>query len=397
MNKGRVVVTGMSMMSAGGDGAAKFVERSRNSVCGIKKNTLFSTERLRTDYFGQIEKDYIYEIENLNQESRIESIFKDLSKQLLDDAKISVEEIKVEKNKAAFSFATSVGVNDYITASAENKIPNSIAKMNVIKFSRKLGVRGPVYINTSACAAGTTAIGLAYSLIISNKADIVITGGIDPLTEFSSFGFHSLQNLSPVPCRPFDRSRNGITLGEGGALFVLESLEHAQKRNAHIRGEILGYGLGNDAYHATSPDPTGNGAYRVMKQALKQADIGIDQVEYINAHGTGTIINDDMEIKAIDKLGFTGNVTSTKAQIGHCLAAAGAIEAASVILSIENDEIYPSQNLENAIPINSGGKFVKGSTLKNHINYALSNSFAFAGNAASVAIGRYKDEASERN
>ena len=124
MNKRRVVVTGMSMMSAGGDGAAKFVERSRNSVCGIKKNTLFSTEKLRTDYFGQIEKDYIYEIENLNQESRIESIFKDLSKQLLDDAKISVEEIKVEKNKAAFSFATSVGVNDYITASAENKITN---------------------------------------------------------------------------------------------------------------------------------------------------------------------------------------------------------------------------------------------------------------------------------
>lgn len=393
MNNKRVVVTGMSMICSGGNGTTEFVEKAKNAVCGIKKTTLFNTEKLRTDYFGQVNKEYIYEIEQIDQESRIEGLFRDLSADLMKDSGLTVEDIRKEKNRAGFSFATSVGVNDYITATVEEKIPDSIAKTNVIKFSKKLGVRGPVYINTSACAAGTTAVGIAYSLIISGKADLVVAGGIDPLTEFSSFGFHSLQNLSPVPCRPFDQSRNGITLGEGGALFVLESLEHAQKRNAKIRGEILGYGLGNDAYHATSPDPTGEGAYRVMKQALEQADISIDEVQYINAHGTGTIINDDMEIKAIDKLGFKGSVTSTKAQIGHCLAAAGAIEMASVILSIENNEIYPSQNLENAMPINSGGKFVVNTTAKDHIDHALSNSFAFAGNSASIAIGRYMDEA----
>jgi 3-oxoacyl-[acyl-carrier-protein] synthase II len=279
-----------------------------------------------------------------------------------------------------------VGVNDYVSGHVKGTIKNSISKSNIYKLPKKLKIKGPVFVNTSACAAGTTAIGTAYSLVNSGICDMVITGGIDPLTEFSSYGFHSLQNLSSTPCRPFDKDRDGITLGEGGALFVLESYESAQKRNAKMYCEVLGYGLGNDAYHATSPDPSGDGAYRVMTQALNQADIAPAEIDYINTHGTGTEINDSMEIKAIERLTSECHVNSIKSQVGHCLAAAGAVEFAATVLSIENSYVYPNINICN--PINSLEEVkLSAELVQKDIHYALSNSFAFAGNAASIVVG----------
>ena len=385
--KRRVVVTGLSMLCAGGNNKEEFIKNSRAGKCSIRKTDLFPTEKLRTSYFGQIKKPYIYEVENLEEQSRLECIFHDLGEQLLEDGGITAEYIKGKKEKAAFSFATSVGANDYITAHVKGTIKNSLGKSNIYKLPRQLGVGGAVFINTSACAAGTTALGTAYSLITSGAADLVIAGGVDPLTEFSSYGFHSLQNLSSSPCRPFDQNRDGITLGEGGALFIIEELSAAQERKAHIYAEILGYGLGNDAYHATSPDPSGDGAYRVIKQAIGQADIKESQIDYINAHGTGTVINDGMEIKAIERLNGECIVTSTKSQIGHCLAAAGAIEFAATVLSVEENEIYPSVNITDEIKKSSKITIVKDKPEKKEVRYALSNSFAFAGNAASIVVG----------
>lgn len=387
--KRRVVVTGLSMLCAGGSNKEEFMENARAGKCSIRKTDLFPTQKLRTDYFGQVGKSYIYEVENMEEESRVECIFRDLGEQLLADADITEADIRGKGERAAFSFATSVGANDYITAHVKGTIPNSLGKSNLYKLPKQLGVGGAVFINTSACAAGTTALGTAYSLIASGAADLVIAGGADPLTEFSSYGFHSLQNLSSIPCRPFDKNRDGITLGEGGALFVLEELSAAKERNAHIYAELLGYGLGNDAYHATSPDPTGNGAYRVMKQAIEQAGIRESDIDYINAHGTGTVINDGMEIKAIERLDGNCTVTSTKSQIGHCLAAAGAIEFAATVLSIEKEEIYPSVNITEEIEKDAKIAIVKEKSEKKEIRYALSNSFAFAGNAASIAVGGY--------
>lgn len=387
--KRRVVVTGLSMLCAGGSNKEEFITNARAGKCSIRKTDLFPTEKLRTDYFGQVGKSYPYEVQTKEEKSRLECIFSDLGQQLLADAGITEEDIREKKERAAFSFATSVGANDYITAHVKGTIPNSLAKSNLYKLPRQLGVGGAVFINTSACAAGTTALGTAYSLIASGAADLVIAGGADPLTEFSAYGFHSLQSLSNIPCRPFDKNRDGITLGEGGALFVLEELSCAKERNAHIYAEILGYGLGNDAYHATSPDPSGNGAYRVMKQAICQAGIKETEIDYINAHGTGTVINDSMEVKAIERLEGGATVTSTKSQIGHCLAAAGAIEFAATVLSMEQKEIFPSVNITEEIEKDPKIVFVKEQTEKKEIQYALSNSFAFAGNAASIAVGGY--------
>lgn len=383
----RVVVTGLSVMAANGRNKKEFLQHSAAGIGGIRKNSLFSTENLRTDYFGQIDRAYIYEVEALNQASRLETIFADLMNDLYLDAGLTVEIVEKKREKAGFSFATSVGANDYVTAHVKGNIQNSISKSNIHKLPEKLGIKGPIFINTSACSAGTTAIGTAFSLISSGEADFMIAGGIDPLTEFSSYGFHSLQNLSSSPCRPFDQKRDGITLGEGGALFVLEDYATAKERKAHIYGEILGYGLGNDAYHATSPDPSGAGAKRVMKQALKQSKISKDLIDYVNAHGTGTQINDSMEFKAIREINSNCFVSSTKSHTGHCLAAAGAVEFAAILLSIENEMIFANLNLEEALEENEK-QLVRNTVINQKINYALSNSFAFAGNAASLAVRR---------
>lgn len=390
--KRRVVVTGMSVLCAGGNDKNAFMQNTRTGKCSIRKTDLFSTEKLRTDYFGQIEKPYIYEVEKEDQPSRLECLFADLGEQLLEDARLTKEEIAGKEERAGFSFATSVGANDYITAYVKGTMKNALAKSNLYKLPSALGIGGPVFVNTSACAAGTTAIGTAYSMLVSGAADMVIAGGIDPLTEFSSYGFHSLQNLSAVPCRPFDKNRDGITLGEGGALFVLEELTAARERGAHIYAELSGYGLGNDAYHATSPDPSGKGACRVMKQAMEQAGIQPEEVDYVNAHGTGTLINDSTEVKAMEQLGLSCAVTSTKSQIGHCLAAAGAIEFAATVLSMQEQEIFPGVHLSEEMETQAPIRFVKDRAEKRRIKYALSNSFAFAGNAAVAAIGRYEND-----
>lgn len=388
----RVVVTGLSVMAANGRDKNEFLQHSAAGLGGIRKNSLFPTKNLRTDYFGQINCEYIYEVEKLSQESRLESIFADLMDDLYLDAGLTQKMVEQKREKAGFSFATSVGVNDYVTAHVKGRIQNSISKSNIYKLPEKLGIKGPIFINTSACSAGTTAIGTGFSLILSGEVDFMIAGGIDPLTEFSSYGFHSLQNLSSSPCRPFDRNRDGITLGEGGALFVLEDYTAALKRGAYIYGEILGYGLGNDAYHATSPDPSGAGAIRVMNQALKQSRIAKEQIDYVNAHGTGTQINDSMEFKAIQEINSTCLVSSTKSHTGHCLAAAGAVEFAAVLLSIENELIFANLNLEEALDGDRDQKQLVSNTLINQkVNYALSNSFAFAGNAASLAVRRGVD------
>lgn len=373
-------------MCANGNNKVEFAQNAKKARCGIRKTTLFPTEKLCTDYYGQLNKDYIYEVDSLDDKSRMENIYEDLMYQLLEDADLSLEDIKGREERIGFSFATSVGANDYITAHVKGTIKHAIAKSNIYKLISNYGIAGPAFINTSACAAGTTAIGIAYSLVTSGVVDMVIAGGADPLTEFSSYGFHSLKNMSDEPCKPFDQKRKGINLGEGGALFVIESYESAKQRNAKIYAEVMGYGLGNDAYHATSPDPTGEGAYRVMIQALTQAEILPAEVDYINAHGTGTLINDSMESKAIEKLACRGSVTSTKSQTGHCLAAAGAIEFAATILCMQEGIIYPNVNLDEPIEAQNIN-FVKGESQQQKVKHAISNSFAFAGNSASIVLG----------
>ena len=308
------------------------------------------------------------------------------------------------KERACLSFATSLGTNCNLLQyekeinqgkDAKREWMISIAKL-VPGIKEILGIEGGCFTTTTACAASTTGIGIGYDLIKFGKADLVIVGGADPLNEFSYYGFNALHALSKSICKPFDRERDGINIGEGCGFITLESIESAKRRNAKIYGEIFGYGINNDAYHITSPDPEGRGAYLSMKMACEQGENNLESINYINAHGTGTKLNDSMELKAIQKL--FGNckeevlVSSIKPLVGHCLAAAGIIEFILTILSIENVLCVGNVNLQNVINENGCKNVVLlKSNKKKKITKALTNNFAFAGNTASILLGKFKE------
>jgi 3-oxoacyl-[acyl-carrier-protein] synthase II len=256
-----------------------------------------------------------------------------------------------------------------------------------------LGVKGASEIISASCASGTTAAGMALDYIRAGLCDCAVVGGVDSLSIVTAYGFNSLKSLSGGVCNPFDEERDGINIGECGALFLFESLEHAQKRNAKIYCEVAGYALGNDAYHITSPEPNGEGAYNTMKAALDDAGIKATDIDYINAHGTGTTINDSMETKAIEKLfanvGKNIAVSSTKSLIGHCMGASGAVELASIILSMQYKKYIPMPNLKKNI-LNAENIQVSNKTFDLNIDYAISNSFAFSGNSAALIVKSFK-------
>lgn len=294
--------------------------------------------------------------------------------------------------KVALSLSTSVMGSDYIlkhVKSNESKgawIINS--KAYVTRLAKEYKIKGGCYTTSSACASGTAGLGIAYDLISYDKADIVLCGGTDHITDISIYGFNALDTLSKDICKPFDRERDGINIGEGSAFFILEEYEHAKKRNVEILSEVLGYGLSNDAYHETSPDPTGEGASRSMRMAMLEAGILKGRNVYINAHGTGTKANDSMEIKAI-KTVFPKEqvmISSTKSLTGHCLGAAGSIELAFSLMFLE--EGYAPETANSNMDIEEGEEIICSMEQSPEIHTIMSNSFAFGGNDATIIIGK---------
>lgn len=294
--------------------------------------------------------------------------------------------------KMALSISTSVMASDYILkylTEGENKeawIINS--KAYVTRIAKEYKIQGGCYTTSSACASGTAGLGVAYDLISYDKSDVVLCGGTDHITTISIYGFFALDTLSKDICKPFDKERDGINIGEGSAFFILEEFEHAKKRNAKIIAEVLGYGLSNDAYHETSPDPAGEGASKSMKMAMLEAGITDGHNLYINAHGTGTKANDSMEIKAIKTIFSKEHVmiSSTKSLTGHCLGAAGSIELALSLICLE--EGYVPKTANSNMDIEEGKDVIYSEEENRVINTVMSNSFAFGGNDATVIIGK---------
>ncbi|MBW1972977.1 MAG: beta-ketoacyl-[acyl-carrier-protein] synthase family protein, partial [Deltaproteobacteria bacterium] len=249
----------------------------------------------------------------------------------------------------------------------------------------------PIFTTTTACSSSATAIGIGADIILEGIADIMITGGSDSLCELTFGGFNSLRAMDPVTCRPFDKDRAGMVLGEGAAILVLESEQSALSRDAPILGEFLGYAMVGEAYHITAPEETGELQSYVMELALKDANISKDEIDLINAHGTGTPHNDLVETVAIKKLfgkkAYNIPVTANKSMIGHCLGSAGAVEAAASLISILEGFIPPTINIKNLDPKCDLDYVTEGARIKN-INYVLSNSFAFGGNLTSLIIGK---------
>src|SRR5438093_4079496 len=266
-------------------------------------------------------------------------------------------------------------------------IANYPAQKPVIDALEAFGIAAPCEVVSNACASGTNAIGHAFDCVRSGRYQRVLTGGYDALSELVFTGFDSLQASTPEKCRPFDRHRAGMVLGEGAAILALENLELARKRGAPVLAEIVGYGISTDNFHITQPDPSGVGPQQAMEWALQSAEISADQVDYINAHGTATIFNDAAEGKAISQL-FNGvPVSSTKSMMGHSLGAAGAIEAVISLLALRHQFLPPNINfdaLDDRLDLN----VVANESRPAVVRMALSNSFGFGGTNASILIRR---------
>jgi 3-oxoacyl-[acyl-carrier-protein] synthase II len=256
----------------------------------------------------------------------------------------------------------------------------------------RYGLAGNRATITTACSSSATSIGYGFDLIRSGDQQVVIVGGSESLSELTFAGFNALRVMSPEPCRPFDRNRRGLSLGEGSAILILEAFDHARKRGAAILAEVLGYAINSDAYHMTSPDPAAKGMRRVMTQALARADVAADQIDYVNAHGTGTRINDATEAIAIKKvLGVYRPdrlaVSSTKSMVGHCLGAAGAVEAVAAVLALQRQTVPPTIHLEVPDP-DCDLDCLPRVARPQKIRCVLSNSFAFGGNNTALVLGR---------
>src|SRR5436189_97578 len=241
----------------------------------------------------------------------------------------------------------------------------------------------------NACASGTNAIGHAFECVRSGRYRRVLAGGYDALSELVFTGFDSLQASTPEKCRPFDRHRTGMVLGEGAALLALENLDSAQRRGAPVLAEIIGYGISTDNFHITQPDPSGIGPRQAMERAVQSAHVAENEIDYINAHGTATLFNDAAEGKAINRL-FNGvPVSSTKSMMGHSLGAAGAIEAVVCLLALQHQFLPPNINFratDEDIDLN----IVANESQPASVRTVLSNSFGFGGTNASVVMQQYK-------
>src|SRR2546430_2241215 len=263
------------------------------------------------------------------------------------------------------------------------------AQKPVIDALEAFGIAAPCEVVSNACASGTNAIGHAFDCVRSGRYQRVLAGGYDAISEMVFVGFDSLQASTPEKCRPFDRHRTGMVLGEGAAILALENLESAQQRGVPVLAEIVGYGISTDNFHITQPNPSGVGLRQAMERALHSAQVSVNEVDYINAHGTATVFNDAAEGKAISAL-FNGvPVSSTKSLMGHSLGAAGAVEAVFCLLALQH-QFLPSNINFSASDDDLDLNIVANETRPAVLRTVLSNSFGFGGTNASILMSKFQ-------
>lgn len=383
----KIVITGVGVVCGNASNMGEYEKSLFEGTSGIKQCSAFDTDGLIASRFGQVD--------GLKNEGRFFALIEKSANEMLCDAGITKEKIASFGFRCKLFFGTllynSESCLSHVQAKIRGEAGSYLSHMNDFsRYAREVtGVSGTAFVCSSACASGTTAAGMAFDYIQNGLCDCAVVAGVDALSYVTACGFNALQSLSPDQCRPYNEERNGITIGEGGAFFFFEKEDHAKKRGAHIYCEVSGYAIGNDAYHITSPDPTGDGAYRTMSAALSCAGWKPSDIDYIDGHGTGSLINDSMEIKAIEKLlgGSSKSIflVSTKALIGHCMGASGALELASVLAVLKHGKTIPQPQLDNPMAANAEVTLSKES-IPLSVNRALSCSFAFAGNSAAIAV-----------
>lgn len=399
----RVVVTGAGIITALGTGWKQNADGFRRGARAFRKVTLFDTSRQRVQLAAEVTLPNEPPSNRLN--ARAQSRLDRAAKMLLLASSEAWQQAGWEPSEnlpfvlGTTSGGMSEGENYYRQAitspNNHRRQPTRVmqyqAQLQARMVGQALGFHGPITILANACASGANAIGHAYSLLQGGHADRILTGGYDALSHLVFAGFDSLQALSPTVCRPFDAHRNGLALGEGAAVIALETLHSATERGALILGELVGYGAATDCHHLTQPHPNGDAALSSMQAACAAARVSSDKIDYINAHGTGTPLNDSAEAAAINR--WAGSevarqrVSSTKASIGHLLGAAGAVEAVICLMTLREQWLPPIATLETPDTTCQFGLVTKPADAP--VQYVLSNSFGFGGSNATLVFRRW--------
>jgi 3-oxoacyl-[acyl-carrier-protein] synthase II len=417
MQMKRIVVTGMGALTPLGNSITEYWNNLRNGVSGADVITQFDASKFKTRFACEIkgfDPTNFLDRKEARKLDRFTQTAVVASDQAVSDAGISGTNVNLDR--VGVVFASGIGgimtfqeeVMNFAKGDGTPRfnpffIPKMILDIAAGHISMRHGFRGPNFAVVSACASSTNAMMEAVNLIKLNKADIIITGGAESvICEAGIGGFNAMKAMSErnddpkTASRPYDKDRDGFVMGEGAGVLVFEELEHAIKRGAKIYCEVAGAGATADAHHITAPHPEGLGAKNVMLTALEDAGMQPSDIDYVNTHGTSTPLGDFAEIKAIMDVfkehAFEINISSTKSMTGHCLGAAGVIEAIACIMSVQNDIVPPTINHFTDDPeLDSRLNFTYGKAQKRTVRAALSNTFGFGGHNACVIVKKYND------
>ena len=412
--KKRVVITGIGAVTPLGNDAWSTWENAKKGISGIGIAQQVNLDKVDVKLAGEVKNfkpDEFMDRKEARRMGRFSQLAVAASKMAVEDAGIQMGE-NVNAERVGVWIGSGIGglgefeeqhkkflekgqrrVNPFT-------IPMFIPDMAAGRVSIELGAKGINNASVTACASGSNSIGDAFRALQNGYGDVMIAGGAEAtITEMTIAGFSNMTALSTNPdpltaCRPFDKNRDGFIIGEGSGIVILEELQHAKARGAKIYGEIVGYGATGDAYHITSPAPEGEGAARAIKQALEDADIHPSEVDYINAHGTSTPLNDLYETKAIKEVfkehAYQLAVSSTKSMTGHMLGAAGAVEAIFSLLTIRDGVIPPTINYETPDE-ELDLDYVPNVAREKHVQVAVSNSLGFGGHNASLIFREFTE------
>jgi 3-oxoacyl-[acyl-carrier-protein] synthase II len=408
----RVVVTGLGALTPIGNTLQEYWEGLKKGNSGAAPITRFDPTQFKTKFACEVKN---FDVGNFmdRKEARKMDPFAQYAMVAVDEAVKDSNLPLQELNPNRIGVIWGSGIGGLLTFQEEVKsyakgdgtprfnpffIPKMIPDLSAGHISIKYGFRGPNYVTVSACASSTNALYDAFTYLRLGKADIIVSGGSEAaVCEAGVGGFNALRALSErndspeTASRPYDKDRDGFVLGEGAGALILEEYEHAKKRGAKIYGEIIGGGMSSDAYHITAPHPDGSGIIQVMYNALEDAGIRPEDVDYINTHGTSTPLGDIGEIKAIQKVfgehAYKINISSTKSMTGHLLGAAGAIETIACLLAIDQSIIPPTINhFEDDPELDSRLNMTFNKAQKRNVNIALSNTFGFGGHNFSILV-----------
>jgi len=403
----RIVITGLGTLNSIANNVDDFAAALQAGVCGIKELDLFDTSEFRTHKGGQIKnfnpRDYIPQDFPIKRMSRADMLSFAATLAALRDAGLDPlpDSQKVEMGVAIGGGSGGLleAESFYMELLKKGSAKARFSQLSTIycsssadRIASGFGLSGPKTTFMTACSAGATALGYARDLIISGQASMMLAGGVEPMCRITYAAFNALQSVDPNVCRPFDKNRAGLSLGEAAAIMVLEELDSAIERGAKIYGELLGYGVTCDSFHMTSPDEKASGAIRSMQAALHDSGLTTNDIDYINAHGTATAVNDVTETRAIKELfgkrAYSIPVSSTKSMHAHTLGAAGALEGIVSMLAILHSFVPPTINYQDYDPL-CDLDYVTSGSRKANLRTVLSNSFAFGGNNTTVIFGRY--------